>query len=229
MHFLSNKDKAKWIGDYVERETSGARKRVEDAEAVVQQEQDDMMYAEIAGLTSRESKKTFGKMPVAFGDSLSDLTSSDNGEDGEDDDDDKTEQGNFSEDDEPGWVTGTITNTVQQCIERFQQKQMKLDELTQPGWKDVADYLGARYKEYGTTRLKVPVIVQPQTNDHPPAPPAATFGELMKSLDIVPRISQRPQGTSPPGSSHIRLGSMKPQCESSTPSGKPTAEPDSST
>jgi len=48
-HFLSNEEKEKWIEDYVERETAGARKRVEDAEAAVQQEQDDMTQAEIAG------------------------------------------------------------------------------------------------------------------------------------------------------------------------------------
>jgi predicted N-acyltransferase len=36
-HFLSNEEKEKWIEDYVERETAGARKRVEDAEAAVQQ------------------------------------------------------------------------------------------------------------------------------------------------------------------------------------------------
>jgi len=51
-HFLSNEEKEKWIEDFVERETAGARKRVEDTEAAVQQEQDDMMHAELAGLTS---------------------------------------------------------------------------------------------------------------------------------------------------------------------------------
>ena len=52
-HFLSNEEKAKWIEDYVERETAGARKQVEDAEAAVQQEQDNMKHAGIAGLTYR--------------------------------------------------------------------------------------------------------------------------------------------------------------------------------
>jgi hypothetical protein len=64
---------------------------VEDAEAVVQQEQDDIKHAEIAGLTSREPKKTFEGMLVAIGESLRDLASSDNGEDGEDEDDEVTE------------------------------------------------------------------------------------------------------------------------------------------
>jgi len=45
----------------------------------------------------------------------------------------------------------------------------------------------------------------------------------MESLDIVPGISE---GTSRPGSSHIRLGSVKRQSKSSIPSGEPAAEPD---
>ena len=177
---------------------------------------------------SREPEKTFEEMLVAIGDSLSDLASSDDGEDGEEEDDEETEQGNLSEDDEPGWVMGTITKMVQQRIQRFRQKQMKLAELTEPGWEDAADYFRERDKKYSTTELRVPVVVQPQTMDDAPAPPPATFGELMESLDIVPGISQRPQGTSRPGSSHIRLGSVKPQSQSSIPSGEPAAEPDSS-
>jgi len=212
----------------VERETAGARKRVDDAEAAVQQEQDDMMQAEIAGLTSREPEKMFAEMLVAIGDSLSDLASSDDGEDWEEEDDEETEQGNLSEDDEPGWVMGKIIKTVQQRMERFCQKQMKLDELTQPGWEDAADYFRERDKKSGTTKLRVPAVVQPQTIDDAQEPPPATFGVLMESHDIVPGISQRPQGTSRPGSSDIRLGSVKPQSKSSIPSGEPAAEPDSS-
>jgi len=115
-HFLNNEEKEKWIEEYVERETAGARKQVEDAEAAVQQEQDDMTHAEFAGLMSREPEQTFEEMLVAIGDSLSDLASSDDGEDGEDKDDEETVQGKLSDDDEPGWVMGTITKTVQQCI-----------------------------------------------------------------------------------------------------------------
>jgi hypothetical protein len=60
-------------------------------------------------------------MLVAIGDSQSDLATSDDGEDEEDNADD-TAQGKLSDDDEPGWVMGTITNTVQQRMERCQQK-----------------------------------------------------------------------------------------------------------
>jgi len=228
-HFLSNEEKEKWIEDYVERETAGARKPVKDAEAAVQQEQDDMTQAEIAGCTSREPENTFKEMLVAIGDSLSDLASSDDGEDVEDEDDEETEQGKLSDDDEPSWVMGTITKTVQQRMESFGQKQMKLDELTQPGWADAADYFCERDKKYGTSELRVPAVVQQRTNDDAPAPPPTTFRDRMESLDIVPGISQRLQGTARPRSSHIMLGSVKPQSKSSIPSGEPAAEPDSST
>jgi hypothetical protein len=89
---------------------------------------------------SREPETMFGEMLVAIGDRLSDLASSDDGEDGEDEDDEETEQGKLSEDDQPGSVMGTITNTVQQRMKKFRQKQMKLDELTQLGCEDAADY-----------------------------------------------------------------------------------------
>jgi hypothetical protein len=65
---------------------------------------------------------------------------------------------------------------------------MKLDELTQPGCQDAADYFRERDMKYGTTELSVPAVVQPQTNDDPPAPPPATFGELRERLDIVKGI-----------------------------------------
>jgi hypothetical protein len=102
MHILSNEETEKWIEDYVERETAGARKRVKDAEAAVQQKQDYMTHAEIMGSTSGEPEKTFEEMLVANGDSLSDLASSDDVEDGYDEDDKETEQGKLGEDEESG-------------------------------------------------------------------------------------------------------------------------------
>jgi len=224
-HFLSNEEKEKWIEDYVERQTAGARKRVEHTEAVVQQEQDDMTHAKLTGLTSRKPEKTFQEMLVTIADSLSDHASSDDGEDGKDEDNEETEQGKLSEDDEPGWVMGTIIKTVQQSMERFRQKQIKFDKLTQPGWQDAADYFGERYNKYGISELRVSAVVQPQMNDDARPHPPTTFGELMESLKIVRGISQ---GTSRPGSSHIRLSSVKPQSRLNIPTGEPAAEPDSS-
>jgi len=187
-----------------------------------------MTHAEITGLPSREPAKTCEEMLPAIGDSLSDLASSNDGEDGEDEDDEETEQGYLSKDDEPGWVMCTITKTVQQRMERFRQNQMNLDELTQPAWENVADYFHERDKKYGTSKMRVPAIVEPQTNQDAPAPPQPTVGELMEILDIVPGISQRPQGTSRQGSRHIRLGSVKQQPKARIPGGELAAEPDSS-
>jgi hypothetical protein len=147
-----------------------------------------MADAEITGLRSSEPEKTFEEIMAAIRDTLSVLASSDNGEDREDEDE-QTEQGKLSEDDEPGWEMGTISKTVQQHMESFRQKKMKLDELTQPEWEDAADYFCEQDKKYGTADLRVSVGVQPETDDDTSAPPPTTFGELMERLDIVPGIS----------------------------------------
>jgi len=158
-HFLSNEKKEKWIEDYVERETAGVRKQVEEVKAVVQQEQDDMTHAEMVGLTSTESEKMFEEMLVAIGHSLSELASSNDGEDVEDEDDEETDQGKLSDDDKPRWVMGTITNTVQHGMEMFCQMQMKLNELTQPGWGDAAHYFFEREEKYCTSEWRFPAVV----------------------------------------------------------------------
>jgi hypothetical protein len=46
MHILSNQETEKWIEYYIQRETAGARKRVEDAEAAIMQEQEDTEAAD---------------------------------------------------------------------------------------------------------------------------------------------------------------------------------------
>jgi len=67
----------------------------------------------------------------AIQDSVSDLTSSDDEEDGQhEEDEEDTELGNLSDDDEPGWVMGTISKSVQHCVESLRQKWMRLEELT---------------------------------------------------------------------------------------------------
>jgi len=87
MHILCNKEKETWIKDYVERETAVARKRVEDAEAAIRQEQEDTGTAENVGLTTREPKKTLKENMMAIEDSMSNHASSDNCTDGEPKDD----------------------------------------------------------------------------------------------------------------------------------------------
>jgi len=72
----------------------------------------------------------------------------------EDEDNKATALGKLREDDESGWVMGTISIMVQQPVERCRQKQMKLDELTQPGWGDAACHISVRDKMYHTTELR---------------------------------------------------------------------------
>ena len=184
-----------------------------------------MTHAELAGLTSRNPEKTFEEMLVGIRYSRSDLASSDDVEDGEDEDDEENEKGKLSEYYEPGWVMGTITKTVPRRTEMFRQKQMKFDQLTQPGWEDAADYFRERDNKYGTSVSRVEAGVPQRTNDDTPPHPPTTFEEPMESLAIVPGISE---GTSRLGSSHIRLGSVKPQSKSGKASGEPAAMPDSS-
>jgi len=209
MLLLSTEEKEKWIEDYVERETTGVRKRVEDAVAAIRREQEDTEAAETVELTTREPKNTFPEMMDAVGDSLSHNSRSDDGEDGEDEDDEKSEQGQLSEDDEPDWVIGRITKPVQQRRERFQQKQMKHGTLTQPGWEDAADHFCERDRIHSICELRVPVVVQLQMHHDPAAPSTTTFGELRECLDIVPEESQMPHVTFRPGSTHMKLGSGK--------------------
>jgi hypothetical protein len=47
----------------------------------------------------------------------------DNEKDGEDDED--SEQSKLSKDDEPSWMMGTISKTVQQCMARFRPQADK--------------------------------------------------------------------------------------------------------
>jgi hypothetical protein len=147
-----------------------------------------MVHAKIAGLTSREPEQTFEEMMAAIGDSLSNLSSFEDVEDAEDKVEER-EQVELSKDDEPGWVMGRISKTVQNHMESFRQNQMKLDELTKPAWEDAADYFREQDKKYGTAELRVPVVDQPQTDDDTSAPSSTSFEELMEGLDIVPGIS----------------------------------------
>jgi len=147
----------------VERETALARKRVQDAETAIMQELNDMTTAENVGATTGKPETTFEEMLNAIGDSPSDLASSDEEQDGEDEqyDEEDTELGKLSDDDELGWVMGTISRTLQHRLESVRQKQMKLDELTQQGWGDAAMYFRERDMKYGTTEWRVPAVIKP--------------------------------------------------------------------
>jgi len=123
---------------------------------------------------------------------------------------------------------GTISKTVQRRMERFWQKHMKLDELTQPGWGDTVDYFRERDMMYGMCESKVQAVIKSQTDHVAVAPPPTSFGELLETLDIIPGISRMPQCTSRPESSHMRVGSGKPKSPERISCLLPGAESDSS-
>jgi len=127
----------------------------------------------------------------------------------------------------PSWVMGTFAKMVQQCMERFRQRQMKFDQLIQPGWVDAADYFHQRDNNYSTSELWVLGVIQPQTGDDTAAHAPTTIGELIEWLDIVPEVAQMAQRTSRPGSGGMRLASGKPQWDMSIPGFVPTTGPDS--
>jgi len=119
MHFLSNEQKEKWVEEYDETDTTGATKRVQDAVAAVQQQQEDTKKAENDRSTNREPEMTFQEIMDDIGDSLSDYASSNDGADRADENDEQTEQGQLRNDDEPSWVMGSVSKMVQQRMEKF--------------------------------------------------------------------------------------------------------------
>jgi len=76
----------------------------------------------------------FMEMIIAIRDSSTHLAMFDDEVDGDHETDEDSVLRKLSEDDEPGWVVGKIYKTIQLYMERFRQKQMKLEELTQRGW-----------------------------------------------------------------------------------------------
>jgi len=67
-----------------------------------------------------------------------------------------------SDDDEPGWMMGTICTTAQLHMESIRQKQWRLDKLTQPGKADTTNQFCQRDTKYGTAELTVQEVVKPQ-------------------------------------------------------------------
>lgn len=220
----------KWIEDSVDREPNIARKRVKHPETVIQQDQEDMRNTGKAQLTSRKPETTLEEMLNPNGDSLSDCTTSDNGEDGEDEDDaeEDTALCNLSYEVETSWVLGRNSKMVEHRMTYLQRKQMKFDEFTQPDWGDTANYIHEIEKNYCKTELKVPDVVQPQTEDDAVFSAQLTYGEPIVALDSIPGKSQIQQVTCRPGSGHMRLKSRKPQTQHRIASFQPIAAPDSS-
>jgi hypothetical protein len=98
------------------------------------QEQEHMVNVEKGRSTTTRPEITFEEILNAIGDSLSDIASSEDAVVGEDEEDDveDTGHGKLSNNDEPGWVMGTISKTVLHRMECVRQYQLRLGELTQP-------------------------------------------------------------------------------------------------
>jgi len=227
MHFLSNEEIEKWIEDYVERETAEGRQRVQDAEIAIMQWLRDMNTAESMGTTTRQPETMFKEMLNAIGDRLSDLACPDNEQYGEDaeDDEEHTELRKLSDDDDPGWVMGTIFKTVQHRMDCFRQKHMTVDELTQSGWGDIANYFRVRDMMYGTAKVKVLAVVKPQIETTAATTPPSICAEHMQTLEIILRESQMPAVISRLGCSQLRLGSQNRQLHKFLPILLPDAAP----
>jgi hypothetical protein len=133
--------------------------------------------AEKAELITRVPEKMLDEILVSIGDRLSDIASSNNAESGEDDIDQETQQEKWSKDDEPRGVIRTISKTLQQHMDRFWQKKMKLDELTHPGWGDAADLFQHRDQTYCTSEFRFPAVGKPHMDQYVAAPVPTIFGE----------------------------------------------------
>ena len=53
---------------------------------------------------------------------------------------------------------------------------------------DAGNYFCERDKKNGTSEMRIPAVVQPQTDDDAAAPAPTTFGDLMEYLGIFPGI-----------------------------------------
>jgi hypothetical protein len=118
----------------VDQETTLARNQVGDIEAAFMQLQEYMTNAEKAGLTTRKYKKALQTMMNDIEDNQNNLWSVDDvdGRTADDDGEADTELVKLSLVDEPSWVRGTISNTVQQVIKISWKKTIMLHKLAQP-------------------------------------------------------------------------------------------------
>jgi len=143
-----------------------ARKRDQEAETLIVFEQEDMRNAEKSPSTTRKPDKTFQAMLNAIRDSLSNLSNSDDHEDGEDEQDNEAdiELGNLIEDNEHGFEMGAFARTGVHWIESIWQTPITLDEPTQSGCWDLADYFRERDEKNGRSELIVLAVVKRQTD-----------------------------------------------------------------
>jgi len=99
---------------FVDRETTTARKRVEEVATAIKQEPEAVKTAAIVELTTTMTEETFGEILNAMVDSLSNIARSLDVEDVKDKggEEEHTERGMLCEDDNPVWVIDTISKMV---------------------------------------------------------------------------------------------------------------------
>jgi len=199
----------------MESETAVSGMRVQDTETAMMQVQEHLGNIEQGRSTTPKPEWSFEGLLNAIGDNLSYLARSEDEEDGEDKNDDEVDKGHgkLSEDHQPWWVTGTISKTVQHLFEIIRQKLLKLDELPDPDWGNVANYFNERDMKYRMIELMVLAVGKPQTDMTAATPATTTFGELMEAVDIVPGQSKMPQVTPRQGSSPMRMGLENAQAD----------------
>jgi hypothetical protein len=217
---MGKEEKERWIANYVERETLAARKRVEEAQAAVQRAQNKSEKSENELPAVVRQQQTFEEMLDAIGDSLSDVASSDDDLEEEEEEEDDDEDSVAEDEAEPGWVAGSIPQSVQERIDNHRQKQMKLDELTRSGWEDAANYFRERDKKYNTAKLLVPtvdnaVVVQAEAA-------LTTFGERIDSP--APRAGSKRREDSSKAPAREGKGSLPPTAAAKS-SGRKKAKP----
>jgi len=118
-----------------------------------------------------------------------------------------------SADDQPSWVTDTISKIVVHPMVHLWLILIKLDELAEQDWGDTADWFRNSDKKHVTTEFNISAVVQSPSEDDAHSSGPLTVGEPMETVDIIPRKSQMLQLTSQPGNWHMRLGSRKPQIQ----------------
>jgi len=125
----------------------------------------------------------------AIRESLSGLPCLYNEEVTEDEEDNMEDLGlsKLGDDDEPGWVMGTISRPDQHYIESYLQNLIQLDELTTPEWGEASNYCLERYMRFSMANCKVPRVIHVQTDDYAADSAFRALGELLETVDIVPR------------------------------------------
>lgn len=106
---------------------------------------------------------------------------------------------------------GTIAKMVQLLVPSFRQMPTKLTEFTQLRWWVRANYFQDRVQKNGMAELKSQAVVIAQMEMVAALTSSTIFQERMDTLDIVLRMSQMRHATSCTTTSHMSLGSRKPQ------------------